>query len=162
MLDAERRYDPGRGVPFGAYCWRVCILAIHRAVHKARAPVSASHRMDVLRGLRGVETIRRSDEGDDGVEERAEVARSSRVPTPGVAVEQHLRAERIRARIAALVGEGNVPFAVGVLGGEWKPREIAAQHALDVVEVYRARYAVARTLAQDAELRTLYEERTDD
>lgn len=148
MVDATQRFDPDRGVEYGAYCWRVAEIAVKKALLKASAPVSAHHRPEVLMGLQraplsALEAPGRPAEHNPWADER-------------LTREQFIR--RVRQRLIELLGTDGASFALGVLGDEHTTHEVAQHHRLSSWDVRRAADRARARLASDPQLQELWTE----
>ncbi len=123
IMEAIPRYEPDRGIEVGAYVWQVAIYAVRRYVLKQSAPVSAHHRLDVLKGLY-----------------RAEISmyEKDEKPSPEETVHRVLLARTVRTRVESILGETGAAFAIGILGGDFQPKEVIDDHDLEPAEVYHA------------------------
>jgi DNA-directed RNA polymerase specialized sigma24 family protein len=144
MCQARDGYDPTRGVDFGALMWRVAINAISRAVRKARSPMSAT-----WHDVKALSEHRREPVEDDTMIEHT---------TPEDDTSEEQLNARVRARLAALVGEHGVPFALGVMSKEYSPGEVAATHNVPVRRVYKLAAQVRRAIFRDYVLFQMWEE----
>lgn len=138
IMEALPRFDQDRGVEVGAYVWRVAIYAVRRHLLKQSSPVSASHRLDVLKGLHRAEIT-------TYVEDVA--------PGPEEIVHRVLLAQTVRHRVESLLGETGAVFALGLLGGEYRPKDVIEEHGLEPAVVYRV---IRQTKAQLQADKTLY------
>ncbi len=139
IMSAIPGYDPDYGVEIGAYSWRVAIYAVRRYVLKASAPVSAKHRLDVLKGLY-----------------RAEISayEKDEKPDPEETVHRVLLARTVRTRVESILGETGAAFAIGILGGDFQPKDVIDDHGLKPAEVY---HAIRMTKARLQSDKLLYE-----
>ena len=153
MVEANSLYDDGRGVERGAFLWAVAVNAAHRSVLKASAPVSASHRPAVLKGMSGVSVF--VEVGDTEVE-REELSHD--VATPEVLFDDAEVASRVRERVVQLLGADGAEFALGVISGDFKPREVAEYHRIPVERVYVTTRQMKATLSEDFELWKMWNE----
>lgn len=111
QLEAHSRgtFDESFGRPLSAYLWSVAMFAVRRLVHKASAPVSASHRTEVLIGV-----YRDPMEftGPDGG-----VVENPALPSEPQTIETRMsaqdRARRVRERVIELVGVQEADFEIG-------------------------------------------------
>ena len=152
QLKAARNYDPGRGrtgdIEFGAYTWRVAVLAARRSVLKASAPVTAHHRLEVLKGVSHTSLTIMNEQGEE--RERPELVEPS--PWLDDLAQRSEFLARIQARVVELLGEDGAAFAFGVLSDEFRPAEVAAYHNIPAETVYRAARRMKRQLIEDREL----------
>jgi hypothetical protein len=163
MLRAVREtWDEDEGTPFGAFCWLVARNALQRAVFKAAAPVSASHRIKVLANLRHAEVEAPTQEPDAPREEREEVSALNVHNRPDEVYELAARAHAVRERVRALVGERGEPFAFAVCNQTFAPAQIAAEHGVTVEYVYHLRTRVKNILRADQALYDLWKEAVEE
>jgi hypothetical protein len=153
QLEAHSRghFDESFGRPISAYLWSVAMFAVRRLVHKASAPVSASHRTEVLLGVHRDALELTSPDGS--VRENPALPTS----TPHTAethMSKHDRASRVRLRVVELVGVQEADFAFCVMTHEWRPNEVAKSADVPVRVVYSMQRRIANVLIAD---RTLYE-----
>lgn len=145
QVEACRTFDESWGRPLAAYLWRAAILATRTAVHKASAPVSASHQTENLLGLYRdtLDAPHVQLESGETVEEL---------------FGEYERARRVRERVTVLVGEQAMEFALGVITDEWKPREVAQAWGVPAQRVYSEQQRLIGILAGDVELCELWRE----
>jgi len=147
LLKAVQKYDETRGVPFYAYCWRIALSAVRKAVITTRSPVTGSkHR---------VETVRRAKAVDE-----SEIAehRAPEYQQPDTALREHQFRRAVQDRVSVLLGEQSVPFALAIGTGDFTPQEIADFNGIPVQHVYRMRAAVRKALFHDYTLFKLWKE----
>lgn len=148
MLDAWPRFDASRGVPLGGYLWRVAVNAAHRAVHEYGSPVSAKHRMEVLRGHLSTPITPDDDGGLFSDESEAQFTGLAR---------DELR-QVVRDRLAYLLGaEDGAPFALATFGEGVTGTEVASAHNVPVKRVWRLQQQMRREIQNDPVLRELWE-----
>jgi len=141
QVEAWDRFDASWGRPREAYLWRAAFIAVRTLVLKSSAPVSSRHRPEALVGLHR-DTL--------DVEHAA--------LTSAAQAERADRARRVRERVASLFGEDALPFALGVITDEWRPREIAAANNMPVQQVYAVQQHMLRVLECDPVLHQLWRE----
>jgi len=139
QLDAYRRFDPSAGPPLEGYLFRVAIYAARRVLLKASAPVSASHRLDVLIGL-----YREPIEEDSA----------------GYAIDTHdaLFARQVRDRLVRCLGEDRAKFAFAMIVEGWGVREVAKANGVCSAEVRRELTDAQGLLSRDLDLHSLWKE----
>lgn len=163
-LDAAQRFEEERGTPFGAYIWQATLNHVTAQLRKSGAPVSASHRTKVLHGLHGasLDVPATGEPSSDGaLGERWEVSASNNLPAPDEALTVERHRSRVRERVQALVGKSGLDFALGLLGGEFTPAQIAEAHDTPVEQVYALRQRVRHILEKDSALYALWKESLD-
>jgi hypothetical protein len=143
QVEAWDKFDESWGRPREAYLWRAAFLAARTTVHKASSPVSTSHRTENLLGLyrESLETPHPALEDAMSAEDLCSL---------------YERARRVRARVATLLGDDAVGFALGVITDEWKPREVAQANGCTAQRVYAAQQRMVRVLSCDRELYELW------
>ena len=164
QLQALSRFDATRGTPIGGYLWGAALNAARRAVHKASAPVSHSHRTERLLGLFRAPLTRPAPDGGDrhsaGPENDVPIAELTTLGQCDAYIDELVIAAdiagRVRARMVKLLGEDGAEFALGALTDEWTPREIAAQSKTTPHVVYRAQQHAQAVLRGDEELFDLW------
>lgn len=160
QVTALSTYDPDHmsGAPLGAYTYISARRAVVRLVLRASAPVSSTHRETNLLGVRGVDIMTdvAEDAGAMFDQERADVS----VTNPFDAAHTH-REEwsfRVRSRLVDLVGAEWAEFALMALTHEFLPAEIAAEHDVSRMTVYRAAARLKLELEKDDVLAQLWKE----
>lgn len=156
QLEAQERgtYDESFGRPLSAYLWTVAMYAVRRLVHKASAPVSASHRTDKLIGLYRTPVELEGEDG--GTYENP--ALSDDVLNTEVGVTAQDRHRRVRERVVELVGAQAAEFAFTVMTHEWRPAEVAEANGVPIKMVYAAQRRIAGALIEDRRLYELWKE----
>jgi hypothetical protein len=94
-----------------------------------------------------------------GFQERKELVALNAHHNPEELAEEHVFANAVRARLAALLGEVGRDFALGVFTQEWSPEEIAVAHNKEPEDIYRLRQKVRGILRRDQTLFALWKER---
>jgi hypothetical protein len=158
MSEAEARsgFDETRGVEIGAYYWRAAVYAARMEVHQARSPVSHRHRVERLRELRseGMFVVRGSQSREPELQERSEIG-AGQESVDETAHRMQI-AQRVRERIAAVLGDSWVDMVIGVMGEGWSPAEIAEQSGVEVADVYKLVRQATTALMQDRALFALW------
>lgn len=155
QLKAATQFDPLKGRDylsdsydeadhFGAFTWKVAVKAIKRWLCKNSAPVSAQHRVDVLKGIRHEQIS------------EAESIESSTNPEEDVHKIQSV--DRTYLRVWEILSKEESSFALAVLTGEFEPVEIANYHDIDPSTVYKAIADVKRKLQRDITLFQIWKE----
>lgn len=156
QLAAAKRYDPTKGrhgnIEFGAYTWGIAVRAIRRMLLKSSAPVTAHHRLNVLKGIVHTPLTITNHQGEE--RERPEL-KAQDAPSDEIAQRAQI-SRQVHARMIKLVGADSVDFALGVLTGEFKPRDIAEYHRVDPKSVYRSARAIKRAIEEDRQLWKLW------
>jgi DNA-directed RNA polymerase specialized sigma subunit len=145
-------FDESFGRPISAYLWSVAMFAVRRLVHKASAPVSASHRTDVLIGVYRDALELTGSEG--GTVENPALPREPQATETRMSAQD--RARRVRARVVELVGANEAEFAFCVMTHEWRPREIAEESGVSVQVVYKMQRRISNVLIEDPVLYELW------
>lgn len=149
----NREYDPSEG---NGYLWMAGTYAARKFVHKASAPVSASHRTEKLIGLyrAPLEFV-----GESGAKyDHPKLQEQARAVNPEESLAREELVGRVRKRVVELVGAEAAAFAVYVMSHEWRPREAAEANGVPVRNVYVAQKQIAQVLRCDPQLRALWKE----
>ena len=133
-------YDTSTGTSIGAYCSTIAVRAIKNAMLDASSIVSHKHRRDALKSFK-MEAV-----FDDTLTTDA---------TPERECEHAQFRAFVRDRVAAVVGQ-SAPFAFAVIGGEWKPGDVARAHGVEVERVWELRASLVRMLSGDRRLKELW------
>lgn len=154
QLEAWKKggYDESFGGGIKRYLWAAGWMAVQRALHKASAPVSTSHRTSNLIGLRRAPTSY-TVEGD-AVVENPELP----ILDGEALVIAEDRKRRIQERVVELLGAQGAEFALGVMTHEFAPREVAEHHGVPVSVVYDAQSRLRNILIADRHLYELWRE----
>lgn len=152
-------HDPARA-SLESYVVTVATRTMWRAVHKLRAPVSASHRVKVLAGLSAAELeYRRMVHRPDG--HNAETPPSERPEVSALNTERADAGETalaVRARLRELLGAAGAARALVAYGVELTAGEQADAEGVPVMTVYRLRAKLKERLAADPVLLELWNE----
>lgn len=118
---------------------RVAVFSARRLLLKSSAPVSASHRLDVLIGLQ------RTPLTPDLAwrPERSDVDYSGR---------------QVQDRVVECLGKGGAEFAFAVFVAGWKAEEIAEANGESKTEAQRVMRTTYNMLAADKHLHTMWRE----
>jgi len=144
-------HDPARA-SLESYVVTVATRTMWRAVHKLRAPVSASHRVKVLAGLSAAELTQCKHRGEE-LEERPEVSALN-----GERADVGETALAVRARLRELLGAAGAARALVAYGVELTAGEQADAEGVPVMTVYRMRAKLKERLAADPVLLELWSE----
>lgn len=153
QLDSLRNFDPQRA-KLVQYTWASALYAARRAVLKSSSPVSCSSNPDKLVGY-----YRQDFPGDHTTADKDGFVHD----TPSECQQQPTQEERltearrqllIRQRLATLIGEESVEFAIDLVTKEFTPADVSAEHGISVAVVYRAMRTIRGALSSD---RVLYE-----
>ena len=151
-------HDPARA-SLESYVVTVATRTMWRAVHKLRAPVSASHRVKVLAGLQPVgltmqlhqhRTLSSPSQNPEELPEVSEL-NTERADAGALAL-------AVRRRLQELLGERGAARALAAYGVELTAAEQAAAEGVPVMTVYRARARLKEQLAADPVLLELWSE----
>ncbi len=143
-LRASRTWDVQCGVPFAAYAWRACALALRRWCWRMSAPVSeADHHLPTLRGVHGAPLDELSG-GED----------------PHSLLEQKQHADATRAQVDYVLSKlGNgAEAAARVIVHEEPPALVAHALGVSAAHVYRDVRRGRERLANNAVLYNLWRE----
>lgn len=166
QLEAAKRYDPGRGVPFAGYAWRVAVLALLRYVLYNSSPVTCKggrRWKDNLKAARAASWHVEDRDERNGIDPEAALREGALDPALRVrfgdsdaADGAHLR--RVHERVVELLGPEEAAFAFGLLADGWRPREVAADHGVTPRRVGKDLRRTKGKLRADPELRALWED----
>lgn len=139
QLDAWRRFDVSQGVALEGYLFRVAVYAARRALLKASAPVSASHRLDVLVGLY-----------------RAPVQEDS----AGIAkdAEHAFFARQVEDRLVRCLGADRAAFTISMIVEGWSVREVAEANNVTSKDVTQELARAQGMMRADSTLHLLWRE----
>lgn len=166
QLEAAKRYNPGFGVPFKGYTWRVAVLALLRYSLYQASPVTCKGGHLWKENLMGARAIPwrsgpPSSTIDDSAKDREAVIRNSALDTDlhpwHVGSIDALDVARVRERVVQVLGIAEADFAFGLLVEGWRPREVAQQHRVTAVSVTKDLQRTKRRLREDDQLRQLWE-----
>lgn len=151
LLELAARFDPERGIPFGAYATLSLRYALTRYAYKVEhvthvTDYAIRHNPDAahLGGTRANEDFGPAPE-----------------PSPEVQVEgMQIARVLVRAIDRAIIGAPHGAAAVCVILGQEAAGDVAAAEALPCAAVYRAAANTRRRLRKDRALRRLYQEVT--
>lgn len=141
QLDALTRFDAEKGA-FGAYMWRACVYACHRQIVSDSSPVSSRHDVRNLIGL-----YRHEFNEEEHEQDQEEL------------LDRAIRSKHVRSRVEAVLGSASrAEFAIQVIGGEFKPAEVAEDNAVSAKRVYSEIRKMKEALMVDSELHQLWSE----
>lgn len=136
---ASARYaDSTADLDFERYLWCAAYYAVRASVLKGSSPVSASHRLDVLKGL-----YRAPMEKVEGVADSAERAYYAR---------------QVIDRVVRLLGTDGAEFVLGLVIDGWTAQDIARIHNVPVSDVNRELNHMTDILMKDRTLHELWRE----
>lgn len=160
QVTALNTYDPSHesSAPLGAYTYISARRAVVRLVMRSGAPISATHRATNLLGVRAVDIMTdvAEDSGAMFDQERAEVSATN--PFDASHTHREEWAYRVRVRLVELVGVEWAEFALLALTHEFLPAEIAVEHDVSRITVYRAAARLKLELEKDPALAQLWKE----
>jgi RNA polymerase sigma factor (sigma-70 family) len=142
VLDAQRTFDPTRGVPLHGYAWRAAVNALRTYTWRAGSPVYAPiKKLDQLAGLTRDELDLELPGGSEGQDDRLHDSRAS---------------TDLESRVRHLLNRGRYGMAVQLtlLDGV-PPREVALLCGVPVTHIWEANNAAKRRLRADPTLRRL-------
>lgn len=159
QLKAAQTFDPSKGTfdidnydeedHFGAFTWGVAVKSIKRFLCKMSAPVSAQHRVDVLKGILHEPLM-------EGSEENPELPHLAQ--TPEIIQQQIALSKRVRERLWEILTREESAFAVAVFQEDVEPIEIAEFHGVDPQTVYKAISQIKKKLSRDSRLFEIWRE----
>lgn len=148
QLDAAQRFNPAKvidrhtsdEIDLERYLYAAATYGVRRLVLKASAPVSASHRLDVLKGLYRAGPLR---------EDIADVAHNA---------ERAYCARQVLDRLVRCLGEDGAQFALSMIVDEWNAQDVARANATSPTEVLREMMTLRGKLLSDSVLHQLWQE----
>lgn len=165
QLKAAQTFDPSKGTfdidnydeedHFGAFTWGVAVKSIKRFLCKMSAPVSAQHRVDVLKGILHEPLFQSAGVGR-GVRENPELPHETQ--TPEIIQQQISVSKRVRERLWEILTREESAFAVAVFQEDVEPIEIAEFHGVDPQLVYKAISQIKKKLSRDSRLFEIWRE----
>jgi RNA polymerase sigma factor (sigma-70 family) len=144
LLKSVHTYDEAKG-SFFTWAMRVSVMAMRRAMFVGAAPVTGGwHALDALRECKGV--------GDTALAYEA----APDQPDAEAAEREFDRA--VRERVAHVLGEGAVDFAMEIGEREWTLEQLAEASGCTREHAARTRHRARTMLGRDRALRALWEE----
>jgi hypothetical protein len=153
QLSSAHLWDEESGVPFGAYMWRVSVLATRTWLWKSNSPVSTLGRPTNLRGAQSLSLLVYA--ADGSIHDRP---LPSSISTPEHLVARMERATIVRKRLKSLLGAVGANLAIGVLSEEYRAREASVATGIPVDLVYRMMREIRCRIESSRELNALWHE----